>query len=106
MTSEGLLGRYGSHIGTGQSTINLNVTIGLAAQRQQQDYAAPQPGHTSSCTAGKVLMFLGTVSDSSVGCVLRRLLAGVSGVDEIKRFDASEYPTRFAAQIKDFDDEG
>jgi 3-oxoacyl-[acyl-carrier-protein] synthase II len=30
----------------------------------------------------------------------------VSGVAQIDRFDASEYPTRFAAQIKNFDDEG
>lgn len=34
------------------------------------------------------------------------LLAGKSGVSLIDRFDASEYPTRFAAQIKNFDDEG
>lgn len=34
------------------------------------------------------------------------LLAGKSGVEEISRFDASEFPTRFAAQIKDFDPEG
>eukprot|EP00879_Flechtneria_rotunda_P007554 GHRR01007925.1.p1 GENE.GHRR01007925.1~~GHRR01007925.1.p1 ORF type:complete len:345 (+),score=99.33 GHRR01007925.1:189-1223(+) len=35
-----------------------------------------------------------------------KLLDGVSGVAAIDRFDASEYPTRFAAQIKNFDDEG
>ncbi|WIA10553.1 hypothetical protein OEZ85_010740 [Tetradesmus obliquus] len=35
-----------------------------------------------------------------------RLLAGESGVQAINRFDASEFPTRFAAQIKNFDDEG
>lgn len=38
--------------------------------------------------------------------VLFRLLEGVSGVAAIDRFDASEYPTRFAAQIRNFDDEG
>lgn len=32
-----------------------------------------------------------------------QLLAGVSGVDYISRFDASDFPTKFAAQIKDFD---
>ncbi len=36
----------------------------------------------------------------------RRLLDGVSGVGHIDRFDASDFPTRFAAQIKNFDDEG
>ncbi|EFJ42114.1 hypothetical protein VOLCADRAFT_83790 [Volvox carteri f. nagariensis] len=35
-----------------------------------------------------------------------KLLDGVSGVGAIDRFDASEFPTRFAAQIKNFDDEG
>lgn len=34
------------------------------------------------------------------------LLAGKSGVGPIERFDASEFPTRFAAQIKNFDSEG
>lgn len=34
------------------------------------------------------------------------LLAGTNGVGLITRFDASEYPTTFAAQIKDFDNEG
>jgi len=35
-----------------------------------------------------------------------KLLEGVSGVQQIDRFDASEFPTRFAAQIKNFSDEG
>eukprot|EP00877_Chromochloris_zofingiensis_P012164 jgi/Chrzof1/7200/Cz02g14160.t1_KAS1[v5.2] len=35
-----------------------------------------------------------------------KLLDGVSGVSHIDRFDASDFPTRFAAQIKNFDDEG
>jgi hypothetical protein len=34
------------------------------------------------------------------------LLAGESGISLIDRFDASEYPTRFGGQIKNFDDEG
>jgi 3-oxoacyl-[acyl-carrier-protein] synthase II len=38
--------------------------------------------------------------------VMCRLLDGVSGVQQIDRFDASEFPTRFAAQIKNFSDEG
>jgi len=42
------------------------------------------------------------------GCVLcaRSLLEGKTGVSQITRFDASEFPTTFAAQIKDFDNEG
>ncbi len=35
-----------------------------------------------------------------------RLLEGTSGVQLIDRFDASEFPTKFAAQIKNFNDEG
>lgn len=34
-----------------------------------------------------------------------KLLEGISGVEHISRFDASEFPTNFAAQIKDFDNE-
>lgn len=36
----------------------------------------------------------------------RSLLEGKTGVAPITRFDASEFPTTFAAQIKDFDNEG
>jgi hypothetical protein len=36
----------------------------------------------------------------------RRLLAGESGISLIDRFDASEFPTKFGGQIKNFDDEG
>ncbi|KAK3253813.1 3-oxoacyl-[acyl-carrier-protein] synthase I [Cymbomonas tetramitiformis] len=35
-----------------------------------------------------------------------KLLAGTSGVGEIDRFDITDYPTKFAAQIRDFDSEG
>ena len=35
-----------------------------------------------------------------------KLLAGTSGVAEIYRFDIGEFPTKFAAQIRDFDNEG
>jgi len=34
-----------------------------------------------------------------------KLLAGVSGISLIEGFDASEYPTRFAGEIKNFDTE-
>jgi 3-oxoacyl-[acyl-carrier-protein] synthase II len=37
--------------------------------------------------------------------LLCRLLDGVSGVSQIDRFDAKDFPTRFAAQIKNFNDE-
>ena len=33
----------------------------------------------------------------------RRLLAGESGIGEITHFDSSNYSTRFAGQINDFD---
>eukprot|EP00775_Hariotina_reticulata_P004547 gene4547-4799_t len=35
-----------------------------------------------------------------------KLLEGVSGVGKIDRFNADDFPTRFAAQIRNFDDEG
>jgi hypothetical protein len=34
-----------------------------------------------------------------------KLLSGTSGVAEIDRFDITEFPTKFAAQIRDFDNE-
>ena len=37
---------------------------------------------------------------------LCRLLAGKSGVKQISRFDASEFPTKFAAQIENFSIDG
>jgi len=37
---------------------------------------------------------------------LRSLLAGKSGVGMIDRFDASEFPTKFAAQIRNFSADG
>ena len=36
----------------------------------------------------------------------RSLLAGKSGVGMIDRFDASEFPTKFAAQIRNFSADG
>lgn len=36
----------------------------------------------------------------------RRLLDGVSGIKPITKFNASEFPTRFAGQIDNFDLEG
>eukprot|EP01025_Chloroclados_australasicus_P026311 TRINITY_DN2611_c2_g1_i1.p1 TRINITY_DN2611_c2_g1~~TRINITY_DN2611_c2_g1_i1.p1 ORF type:complete len:459 (-),score=66.51 TRINITY_DN2611_c2_g1_i1:401-1777(-) len=36
----------------------------------------------------------------------QKLLEGTSGVDTISRFDPSEFSVRFAAQIKEFDNEG
>jgi hypothetical protein len=34
------------------------------------------------------------------------LLEGKTGVKQISRFDASDFPTTFAAQIENFDNEG
>src|ERR1700712_2646584 len=39
----------------------------------------------------------------SVGSMMDAQLAGTSGVDRITHFDASKFPTTFAAQVKDFD---
>ena len=51
-------------------------------------------------------MGLASVFGNDYDTYYNQLLEGVSGVDHITRFDASEFPTNFAAQIKDFDNEG
>ncbi|TVU14294.1 hypothetical protein EJB05_37755 [Eragrostis curvula] len=51
-------------------------------------------------------MGLVSVFGSEVGAFYDRLLAGESGVGPIDRFDASSFPTRFAAQIRGFTSEG
>lgn len=48
-------------------------------------------------------MGVASVFGNDVDHFYNQLLEGVSGVDHITRFDASEYPTNFAAQIKNFD---
>ena len=46
------------------------------------------------------------VTNESAHWVICRLLEGKSGIKEINRFDASEFPTRFGGQIENFDIEG
>jgi len=41
---------------------------------------------------------------STIDQMWRSLVAGRSGVDYIRRFDASTFPTTFGAEVKDFDD--
>lgn len=43
---------------------------------------------------------------NDIGTFYDKLLAGESAVGAIDRFDASEFPTNFAAQIRNFDNEG
>jgi len=47
-----------------------------------------------------------SVFGNDTGVFYDKLLAGTSGISLIERFDASEYPTRFGGQIKNFDSEG
>ncbi|KAD3337766.1 hypothetical protein E3N88_33286 [Mikania micrantha] len=51
-------------------------------------------------------MGLVSVFGNNVDTYYERLLAGESGVKLIDRFDASEFPTRFGAQICGFDSDG
>jgi 3-oxoacyl-[acyl-carrier-protein] synthase II len=52
-----------------------------------------------------VITGLGAVTPvgNDVPTTWANLVAGKSGVDEISRFDASEYPVTIAAEVKDFD---
>ena len=59
----------------------------------------------SCCNGMAALQYKCRISEPF--CVPRcSLLEGKSGVGPITRFDASEFPTTFAAQIKDLDIEG
>lgn len=51
-------------------------------------------------------MGLVSVFGNNVDTYYDKLLEGESGVDRIDRFDPSEFPTRFAAQIRGFNSEG
>jgi 3-oxoacyl-[acyl-carrier-protein] synthase II len=48
---------------------------------------------------------VGVVTPTGIGCdaMWASLSAGISGISEIEHFDASEYSTRFAGYVKDFD---
>jgi 3-oxoacyl-[acyl-carrier-protein] synthase II len=52
-----------------------------------------------------VITGLGVVSPigNDINTFWNNLIAGTSGVGPITRFDASEFPTRIAAEVKDFD---
>lgn len=50
-------------------------------------------------------MGLASCFGNDVNTFYDKLLAGVSGVDTITRFDISDFPTKFAAQIKNFSEE-
>eukprot|EP00959_Pyramimonas_sp_CCMP1952_P240079 5017083-Pyramimonas_sp.AAC.2 len=47
-----------------------------------------------------------SVFGNDVDTFYDKLLAGESGIDMIDRFDTTEFPTKFAGQIKNFDSEG
>jgi 3-oxoacyl-(acyl-carrier-protein) synthase len=47
-----------------------------------------------------------SVFGNNVDTFYDKLLAGESGIDMIDRFDTTEFPTKFAGQIKNFDSEG
>ena len=51
-------------------------------------------------------MGLVSVFGNDVDTFYEKLLEGQSGISLIDRFDASQFPTRFAGQIKGFSSEG
>jgi len=50
-------------------------------------------------------MGVASVFGNDIDHFYNQLLDGVSGIDTISRFDASEFPTNFGGQIKNFDNE-
>jgi 3-oxoacyl-[acyl-carrier-protein] synthase II len=83
-----------------------------AAARPPAAAAAPRAaaaaGPRTDPSQRVVITGMGVVScfGNDVDAFYNELLAGTSGVGAIDRFDASEFPTNFAAQIRNFDNEG
>jgi 3-oxoacyl-(acyl-carrier-protein) synthase len=48
-------------------------------------------------------MGIASVFGNDTAAFYDKLLAGTSGISMIERFDTSDYPTRFAGQIKAFE---
>lgn len=69
--------------------------------RVQATLAKREPKHRIVITGMGVCSVFG----NDVDTFYNKLLDGVSGIDTITRFDASEFPTRFGGQIKNFSDE-
>ncbi|XP_076960541.1 3-oxoacyl-[acyl-carrier-protein] synthase I, chloroplastic-like [Bidens hawaiensis] len=70
--------------------------------------SATTPKRETDAKKRVVITGMGVVSvfGNDVDIFYQRLLAGESGVGLIDRFDASELPTRFAGQIRDFKSTG
>ncbi|XP_076960544.1 3-oxoacyl-[acyl-carrier-protein] synthase I, chloroplastic-like [Bidens hawaiensis] len=70
--------------------------------------SATTPKREKDAKKRVVITGMGVVSvfGNDVDIFYQRLLAGESGIGLIDRFDASEFPTRFAGQIRDFKSTG
>lgn len=80
------------------ATASWHALASVARLRLQQP-----AGHLNSCTTAKRLSgteLLPANRHRAPALPPPQLLAGVSGVDLISRFDASEFPTKFAAQVR------
>ncbi|KAF5822532.1 putative beta-ketoacyl-[acyl-carrier-protein] synthase I [Helianthus annuus] len=70
--------------------------------------SATAPKREKDAKKRVVITGMGVVSvfGNDVDTFYQRLLAGESGITSIDRFDVSEFPTRFGAQIRGFDSNG
>ena len=80
--------------------------LSLSKSKLTQDFEEPELTSSPNMHAAMCSCHPLTLPASMSCCHSCRLLEGESGVAPITRFDATSFPTNFAAQIKNFDSEG
>ncbi|KAL3140752.1 3-oxoacyl-[acyl-carrier-protein] synthase I, chloroplastic [Trebouxia sp. C0010 RCD-2024] len=91
------------HRAFSQSTLAVTRTQRPTRRTERCIVKAHRPDHERVVITG---MGVASCFGNDVDTFYDSLLAGKSGVKEITRFDASEFPTRFAAQIENFQIDG
>jgi hypothetical protein len=80
----------------------------LGLHRREGDVSARHAGTKLAAMRRVAVTGLGAVTPlgNDAPSTWRAAIAGESGIDFIKSFDASEFPVRIAAEVKDFDPSG
>lgn len=110
--------KRGNNVDSGNSLLQISTKKSVSSVRRRNQSSRASPRASTLTTAPPeretdpkkriVITGMGCVSvfGNDVDTFYDRLLEGKSGVSLIDRFDATPFPTRFAAQIRDFSSEG